>query len=321
MPEPRFDAPDPREVDPRAVRRAFGRAAASYDAAAALQREVGARMAARLDYVRLEPHWILDAGCGTGEAVGELGVRYAGARVVGLDLALPMTVAARERARRGRSLLRRLLPAPLTGGGAAPQFVCGDLNALPLAGVRFDLVWSNLALQWVNDLPRAMGEVRRVLKVGGLFTFTTFGPDTLREIRAAFARVDGHTHTNRFADMHDIGDMLVAAGFADPVMDMEPLTLTWADASTALAELRTLGGNAAAQRHAGLRTPRWRTRLLAELESVLTGPDGRLQLSFEIVYGHAFRPLPRVRIAAETRISAETLRSLARAGGKSASDA
>jgi malonyl-CoA O-methyltransferase len=291
-PEPRFEAPDPREVDPRAVRRAFGRAAASYDAAAALQREIGARMATRLDYVRLEPQWILDAGCGTGEAVGELGVRYAGARVVGLDLALPMVMAARERARRGRTLLRRLLPSPLMGGAASPQFVCGDLNALPLAGVRFDLVWSNLALQWVNDLPRAIAEVRRVLKVGGLFTFTTFGPDTLREIRTAFARVDGHTHTNRFADMHDVGDMLVAAGFADPVMDMETLTVTYEDPAALLRELKHLGAtNATRGRPHGLMGRRRFARMTAALEAMRK--DGRIPATFEVVYGHAWKGEPK----------------------------
>ena len=131
--EPRFPAPDPREVDPRAVRRAFARAAATYDAAAVLQREVGSRMASRLDYIKVAPRMILDAGCGTGEAVGELAVRYTGARVVALDVALPMVEAARERARRARSLFRRLLPEALSGGGAAtPLFVCGDVNMLPL---------------------------------------------------------------------------------------------------------------------------------------------------------------------------------------------
>ena len=197
-------------------------------------------------------------------------------------------MAARERARRGRSLLRRLLPSPLTGGAASPQFVCGDLNALPLAGVRFDLVWSNLALQWVNDLPRAIAEVRRVLKVGGLFTFTTFGPDTLREIRAAFARVDGHTHTNRFADMHDIGDMLVAAGFADPVMDMETLTVTYADPAALLRELKHLGAtNATRGRPHGLMGRRRFARMTAALEAMRK--DGRIPATFEVVYGHAWK--------------------------------
>ncbi len=292
MAEPRFSAPDPREIDPHAVRRAFGRAAATYDAAAALQREVGTRMATRLDVVRVQPTMILDAGCGTGEAVGELGARYPGARVVALDVALPMVVAARERARRGRSLLRRLLPPALHRGAPAPAFVCGDLNSLPLHGVAFDIVWSNLALQWVNDLPRAIAEVRRVLKVGGLFTFTTFGPDTLREVRAAFARVDGHTHTNRFADMHDVGDMLVAAGFADPVMDMEALVVTYPEPAALLRELKHLGAtNATRGRAHGLMGRGRFARMLSALDAMRR--DGRIPATFEVIYGHAWKGEPR----------------------------
>jgi malonyl-CoA O-methyltransferase len=291
--EPRYPAPDPREVDPRVVRRAFARAAATYDAAAVLQREVGARMASRLDYIRIAPRTILDAGCGTGDAVGELAARYAGARVVALDAALPMVEAARERARRARSLFRRLLPEALARGGpSAPLFVCGDVNMLPLPGVTFDLVWSNLALQWVNDLPRAFAEARRVMRVGGLFTFTTFGPDTLKEIRAAFARVDGHTHTNRFTDMHDLGDMLVAAGFSDPVMDMEQLTLTYADPGALMHELKQVGAtNATRGRPRGLMgRVRWQ-RTLGALEAMRR--DGRIPATFEVVYGHAWKGEPR----------------------------
>lgn len=292
--EPRFPAPDPRDVDPRAVRRAFARAAATYDAAAVLQREVGARMASRLDYIRIAPRMILDAGCGTGEAVGELSVRYAGARVVALDSALPMVEAARERTRRARSLFRRLLPDALgRGRQAAPHFVCGDVNMLPLPGVAFDMVWSNLALQWVNDLPRAFAETRRVLKVGGLFTFTTFGPDTLKEIRAAFARADGHTHTNRFIDMHDMGDMLVATGFADPVMDMEQLTLTYADAGALMSELKAIGAtNATRGRPHGLMGRRRWQRVLTAFEAMRR--EGRIPATFEVVYGHAWKGEPRL---------------------------
>jgi len=289
--DPKFPAPDPRDVDPRAVRRAFARAAATYDDAAALQREVAARMAARLDYVKVAPALVLDAGCGTGEAVGELAVRYPDARVVALDVALPMVAAARERALRGRSLMRRLLPRAFAADARAPWFVCADVNALPLPGVAFDLAWSNLALQWVNDLPRALAEFRRVLKVGGLLTFTTFGPDTLQEIRRAFARVDGHTHTNRFVDMHDVGDMLVHAGFADPVMDMEQITLTYEHPEALLRELKHLGAtNATRGRPHGLMgRARWR-RMLGALDAMRR--DGRIPATFEVVYGHAWKGEP-----------------------------
>ena len=294
--EPNFAAPDPREIDPRVVRRTFGRAAATYDAAAALQREVGARMAARLDYVKIVPALILDAGCGTGEGVGEFAARYQQARVIALDLALPMVQAARERARVAGSLLQRLLSGQLTllrrRDDVSPFFLCADVNALPLRGVAFDLIWSNLVLQWVNDVPRVLAEMRRVLKVGGLVSFTTFGPDTLKEIRVAFAQADGFTHTNRFLDMHDIGDMLVHAGFADPVMDMEQITLTYADARSLMRELQQLGAtNATRGRSRGLMgRGRWQ-RATAALESLRR--DGRIPATFEVIYGHAWKGAPK----------------------------
>jgi malonyl-ACP O-methyltransferase BioC len=176
-------------------------------------------------------------------------------------------------------------------GGRASQFVCGDLNALPFAGVAFDLVWSNLALQWVNDLPRAFTELRRVMKVGGLLTFTTFGPDTLREVRKAFARVDGFTHTNRFADMHDVGDMLLHAGFADPVMDMETLTVTYPDPESLLRELKALGASnvTRGRAHGLMGRHRWQ-KMLRALDAMRT--EGRLPATFEVIYGHAWKGEP-----------------------------
>ncbi len=279
---------DPREVDMRAVRRAFGRAAPTYDAAAVLQQEVGTRMGARLDVVKLNPAMLLDAGCGTGDAIGPLGLRYPGARVVALDFAQPMVAAARERVRGDRTLLQRLLPFRRGDRGSPPGYICGDINALPFGTAAFDLVWSNLALQWVNDLPRALGELRRVLRVGGLLTFTTFGPDTLREVRAAFAAVDGHTHTNRFADMHDIGDMLVHAGLADPVIDMETITLTYGDARAMLQELKLIGAtNATRGRSRGLMGKARLARVLEELEALASA--GRIPATFEVIYGHAWK--------------------------------
>jgi malonyl-CoA O-methyltransferase len=293
MAEPAFAAPDPRDVDPRAVRRAFSHAASTCDRAAALQREIGARMAQRLDYVKLAPSTILDAGCGTGEALGELAVRYPSAALVALDFAHPMLDAARRRTRSGRSLLQRLL-GPLGKGAGATQFryVCADVCALPLGGVCVDLVWSNLALQWVNDLPRAFEEFRRVLRVGGLLSFTTLGPDTLRELANAFAGADASTHVNRFVDMHDIGDMLVQAGFADPVMDMERVTMTFDSPRALLDELRAAGAtNRTRGRPRGLMGRARFARATRRLESLRA--EGRIPVTFEVVYGHAWKGEPR----------------------------
>ena len=219
-------------IDKRAVRRSFDRAAKTYDAAAVLQHEVCRRSLERLDFIRHAPQCILDAGCGTGNAWQGLGARYPAARMLALEIAPGML----RQARAGLSWHQRLLRR-------GPQTVCGDLERLPLAGGSIDLVWSNLALQWVNELPRAFVEMRRVLAPGGLFLFTTFGPDTLKELRAAQADTDGHPHVSRFIDMHDIGDMLVEAGFADPVIDMETFTLTYDDARAVMRDLKAIGAH------------------------------------------------------------------------------
>ena len=289
---PRFPAPDPRDVDPRAVRRAFGRASATYDGAAVLAREVAGRLAQRLDVVRLEPATILDAGCGTGHALGELSARYPRARVIALDFALPMVRAAFERFDSRSSLLTRLFAPLRTRAGTPPLFACADMNLLPLRGVALDLIWSNLALPWINDLARVFAEFRRTLKVGGLLTFATFGPDTLKQLSAAFGRADGHTHVNRFVDMHDLGDALVQAGFADPVMEMEQFTLTYGDSRALLLELRALGAvnSTRGRRRTLTGAKRWQ-RAMASLERSRDGE--RLAVSFEVVYGHAWKGEPK----------------------------
>ena len=286
---------DPSALDLRAVRRQFARAASTYDAAAVLQREVGTRMMERLDVVRIAPAAILDAGCGTGEALPELAARYPAARRVALDVALPMLAVARERSLSQRSLVERLL-RPLGGARwSAPSFVCGDIRTLPFASGAFGLVWSNLTLQWVSDLEGAIAEFHRVLGTGGLVTFTTFGPDTLRELRAAFLGVDALPHVARFVDMHDIGDLLVAAGFADPVMQMEMMTLTYPDARSLALDLHAIGAtNATAGRRRTLTGRHRFERALAALEAMPGRmADGRLPASFEVIYGHAWKAAPR----------------------------
>lgn len=271
-------------VDKRQVRRSFEHAAATYDAAAILQHEVCTRVLERLDYIRLEPAVILDAGSGTGNALAGLAQRYPRARIIALDVALAMLARGRSRVPRWKSLLT---------GRSPPAAVCGDIEQLPLTAGSIGMVWSNLALQWVHDLQHAFGEMRRVLAPGGLLMFSTFGPDTLRELRAAYAGTDRHTHVNRFIDMHDIGDMLVKAGFADPVMDMETFTLTYAEVRELMRDLKAIGAHNVTQgRPAGL-SGKTLLRSVAQNYEALRR-DGRLPATFEVVYGHAWKPQPRV---------------------------
>lgn len=274
----------PPQFDKRLVRRSFERAAQTYDAAAVLQHEVCRRMAERLDLIKLQPGVILDAGSGTGNALPALKQRYPKARVVALDLAHAMLLQGRERAEVPwwKSLLQT---------AAAP--LCGDIEALPLASGSIDLAWSNLVLQWANDSDKAFAECHRVLAPGGLLMFSTFGPDTLKELRAAFSSVDQHTHVSRFIDLHDIGDMLVKRGFADPVMDMEPFTLTYADVRALMRDLKAIGAhNVTRERPPGLTGKSRLAAVTARYEALRR--DGKLPATFEVVYGHAWKPLPRV---------------------------
>jgi len=272
-------------VDKRLLRRSFEQAAAGYDAAAVLQNEVCRRMLARLDYIKLDPSLVLDAGSGTGNAIPGLAGRYPGARIVALDLALSMA----QRARARRSWWRGMLD--WRGGRVAA--LCGDIERLPVASAAADMVWSNLALQWVNEPPRAFSEMHRVLKAGGLLMFSSFGPDTLKELRAAFRGADDHVHVHRFIDMHDIGDMLVAAGFADPVMDMEHVTLTYDATRDLMRDLKAIGAhNMARGRPEGLSGKSVLAAVARNYEAFRR--DGKLPATFEVVYGHAWKAQARV---------------------------
>jgi malonyl-CoA O-methyltransferase len=283
---PPGSAVDPDVVEPKAVRRAFSRAAATYDHAAVLQREVNARLLGRLDYMKIAPQRVLDAGCGTGHGARALATRYPKAAVAGVDNALPMIRLAQAASPAPSGWTSALRALGRRGNVAPVRYACADINALPFAADSVDLVISNLVLQWVADVPRAFAELHRVLAVDGLLCFATLGPDTLRELRGAFA--DGRPHVNRFTDMHDLGDMLVHAGFADPVMDIDYMTLTYPTARALLNELKALGAtNAATARPRGLMG----RGALARVEAALTkgARDGRIPATFEVVHGHAWK--------------------------------
>ena len=268
-------------IDKRQVRRAFNRSAENYDAAAVLQHEVCVRMLERLEYIKLQPARILDVGSGTGWGTRQLAQRYPNAQIVALDIAIGMLLAAQRRSSWWQKLF----------GGAQQAQLCGDVEALPLAANSVEMVWSNLTVQWCNDLPATFAELHRALKVDGLLMFSTFGPDTLKELRLAFNGVDQHNHLNRFADLHDIGDMLVNSGFAEPVMDMEYITLTYDDVRGVLQDLKTIGAhNVTAGRGQGLMGKNAWLRLVENYER--SRRNGKLPATFEVVYGHAWKPEP-----------------------------
>lgn len=263
---------DPRyQLDKRQVRAAFDRAASRYDGAAVLQREVGTRLQERLDVIRLQPTRILDLGCGTGVMSRELARRYKKAEVIGLDLAPSMLAQARKR----------------KGWFSKQRFVCADAERLPLADDSVDMILSNVTIQWCSDLDALFAECRRVLRPGGMLMFSTLGPDTLKELRASWQTVDGYSHVNAFIDMHDIGDAMVRSRLADPVMDVETITMTYGDVMTLMRDLKQIGAhNVTAGRPAGMTGRQRLARLRDAYEQFRR--DGVLPASYEVVYGHAW---------------------------------
>lgn len=264
----------------QAIRRSFEQAAGHYDDSAFLQQEITRRLDEHLDIMKLAPARILDAGCGTGFAFPLLHRRYPKAELVGLDLAHAMLAQARRR------LPRPSLFGRLFAGTGAP-LVCADMANLPLARDSCDLAWSSLALQWLDQPETVFKEMRRILRPGGLLLFATLGPDTLKELRAAFAGLDDHGHVNRFIDMHDLGDALVHAGFANPVMEMEHLTLTYPDLKGLLRDLKGIGAHTVldGRRQGLMGRAEWR-RVIDNYERFRV--DGRLPATYEVIYGHAW---------------------------------
>lgn len=261
---------DPFQLDGRRVRRDFATAARTYDQAARLQREVLDRLLERVDELELAPQVILDAGCGTGQGARALSDRWPRARVIALDIAAPMAARAKRRRRWFRKL----------------DAVCADAAVLPLADASVDLVFSNLMLQWTDDPAATFTEFRRVLRPDGHLLFTSFGPDTLNELRDAWAAVDSEVHVNRFIDMHDVGDALVRSGFVNPVLDVDRLVTWYADARTLMRELKAIGAqNANRGRPVGL-TGRRKLATMIDAYETHRRPDG-LPASWEVVFGQA----------------------------------
>ena len=288
-----------RRLDTVAVRAALRRLARAPEPPW-LHAEVARRMAQRLEIVRARPRRILDWWCGLGASASELRRVHPQAVVVAVE---PDALwAARTRAARTRPWWR------VAESRAAASQVCEEADEIaPGAG----LVWANMMLHAVVDPPALFARWESLLAPEGFVMFSCLGPGSLRELRSLYDELGWGSATPGFVDMHDLGDMLLRAGFADPVMDQEVLTLSWPDADALLAELRGLGGNAAPDRHPGLRTRRWRQGLGAALRA-MAGADGRISLSFEVAYGHAFKAAPRLRADEPTWVSLDSMRSLLR---------
>lgn len=264
-----------------------------------LHGEVARRMAERLPIVRQRPEIVLDWMAAASGSAEVLAGAYPQARTQPVR-------AAGEGAPQDRA------PAPWWSARrwrSAPVDV--DADAVVPGGAQ--LVWANMTLHAVADPAAEMAAWRRALAVDGFLMFSTLGPDTLKSLRTLYADAGWGVPHAPFVDMHDLGDMLVRCGFAEPVMDQERIVLTWASPAALLAELRTLGANADPARLPGLRTPRWRARLESAL-AARAAPDGRIALEFEVVYGHAFNPAPTLRAQGETRVGVDELQRMARAG-------
>lgn len=287
-------------LDPRDVARCFGAASASYDAAAWLQTAVREELLSRLDLLRAPPRAVLDLGAGTGLAALAIKRRFRQATVTAADIAAPMLAVARSRSRFWRPI----------------RCIEADARTLPFADASFDLVFSNLMLQWIMPPDAALAEMRRVLAPGGLLLLSSFGPETLQELRAAWAAADAGTHVNEFIDMHDLGGALARAGFIEPVLDVDRHLRHYADARALMRELKALGAhNVDARRARGLTGRGAFNRMLAAYESgrCPAGLPATWQVAYAVAWAGEARPAGASSDGMETRVGLETLRaSLAR---------
>jgi len=264
---------NPYSLNKLHARRAFQRAAVSYAQAAIVSREINQRLLERLDLIRLQPTTVLDLGSANGDTTAGLWKKFPKARLIALDFSPAMLLRTQAR----KPWLRKLYT------------VCADAEQLPLADASCDMIISNLTLHWCNDPAQVFAECWRVLKPQGLLLFSTYGPDTLLELRQSWAAADERIHVHAFMDMHDIGDALVRTQFADPVMDSERLTVTYPEVKALLQELRQLGAiNAANGRHPGLTGKHAFNTMLSAYEALRH--NGLIPATLEVAYGHAWKP-------------------------------
>ncbi len=290
-------------IDLQLVRHLFSRPEQIADSSF-LRREIAGRMREKLELVKIQPKTVLDAGCADGNDFAQLQRQFPDAYLTGIDGSIAMLELAVQKQRRAQNTMVRMLSKWLPPSLKQVQqhaLICGDFARMPLAAASIDLLWSNLALHWHPQPDLVLADWHKVLRTDGLLMFSCFGPDTLLELRQAFLNVDQMPHTLPFVDMHDYGDMLVNAGFSTPVMDMEKITLTYDKTEKLFADVRALGGNPLLSRRQGMLGKKDYAAVCANLEA-MRKPDGRIPLTFEVIFGHAFKPAPKKLAAGESII-------------------
>lgn len=274
-------------LEKKLIAHRFNQAAQTYDTAAFVQQEVGLRLAERLDDVKLQPEHIIDLGCGSGRNLPKLMARYPQAQIMGVDFAPAMLAQSRHHSKL--------------------MHIAADAAHLPFADNSVDLIFSNLMLQWCDPLAPVFAECYRVLREGGLLLFSTFGPDTLQELRYCWAQIDSFPHVNVFIDMHPIGDMLLQQRFADPVMDVEYITASYKNVTNIMRDLQDIGAtNTHSQRRKTL-TGKNRLSQLSYHYQQFSLPDQRLPVTYEIVYGLAWKLAPVEASSTTSYISLEDI--------------
>lgn len=279
------------QTEKHRIQKHFDAKAICYESSAVLQRNVCKELLQRLDLTSLKPSVVLDAGCGTGWGTRDLLKKYKKAKIISLDLSPQMLRQTKSKG----------------GWFRKPELICADAEDIPLENESVDLVFSNLMLQWC-DYKKVFAEFKRVLKPEGLLMFSTFGPDTLKELKQSWAQVDDHAHVNDFTDMHDLGDELIYAGLAEPVMDMDLLTLTYKDVISVMNDLKAIGANTILKNQQqsaelGLVTPAKLKRVIAYYEQFRS--QGIVPASYEVVYGHAWKTTQRPAKISNSEFSAD----------------
>ena len=259
-------------IDRKITRKNFEKAANTYDAAAILQQEVARRLLERLEYIKIQPELSLDLGCGTGQLTEALLKQYPKSNVLALDLAKNMVAKSKKKG----------------GWFRKAMGVCADVNQMPIKNNSVDLLISSLMLQWCDDLPTVFQGLANTMKSGGLLLFTTFGPDTLKELRQSWQEVDAFSHSSTYTDMHDIGDMLMQAGFSQPVMDMEMITMTYSTVNHLMRDLKQIGATNTTKQRRKTLTGKQRIKAFEKAYEKFKQADDLYPATYEVIYGHAW---------------------------------